>query len=337
MWGVRNGPPYPLDKATHNKVKKQKDSKVGSFLSLDPGDIFDKDIGYDTKKLQKLSEIFNDSSERTRFSLDARDVGTKYIAAHPMKKDSQWESNDFDKSKYKLDIDTISRRNPMVMPEYFDDNENAFLQNQMKKVNPFFNKSDWLGVKNNCAKCSASLALMKMGYNQVQAGYSTGGAKFGAMQNWFIGGVHKKTNELSDISKALDDAKPGSFGTLGCGRAVIRGDGVAVRESGHEVSWTKTRNGKIRIEDGQSGKIYNSFEDLVKDQKFSSGVVADFNDLTNARPNWSALAADSVCSLPNNTKVINSYSDNLPTDRWRDGPFENPEPLHISRQYYRRY
>lgn len=340
MWGVRNGPPYPLDAKVHAKVKEQKNSRVGSFLNLDPDDIFDKDVGYDTLELQKLSKIFDSSPEKTRFSLSVKDTGTRHIAVHPIDQNRLEPSNRqvFNKSKYRLDIETISSRKPMVMPEYFDDNENAFLQNQMKKVNPFFNKSDWAGVKNNCAKCSATLALMKMGYNQVQAGYSTGGATIGAAQNWFVGGTHKKTNDLSDISKALNDAKPGSFGTLGCGRAATRGDGTIERDGGHEVSWTKTRNGKIRIEDGQTGKIYSSFDDLVKDQRFSSGVVADFNDLTNAKPNWTALAADSVCSLPNNTEVVDSYgTGDHRLDRWHGGAFENPEPQHISRQYYRRY
>ena len=216
----------------------------------------------------------------------------------------------------------------MKMPQYFDDNQTDFLKNQMKKVNPGFGAVD--GTKNNCTKCSATLALMKMGYNQVQAGLSDRGSPSGAMQNWFIGGVNKKSNELADIAKALKDAKPGSFGTFGCGRV----NGSGARVGGHQMSWTKTRNGKIRIEDGQDGRIYESFEDAVRAMNFSSGTLATFSDLTNAKPNWSALAADGVVQLPGNTRIVDSYGDIHQMDSWANSWNARLAKPEISRSNY---
>ena len=327
MWGVKNGPPYPLDAKTHARVKKQKSYKEGSLLDLDP---WDKNYmknnhyteWYKSYGLHKLSKtLFEDTSDPIPMSVNPyvynsygmkfNNLGAQTIPVH--KKKSLYEDKQFFNDKeYALDVDTISKRKPMKMPQYFDDDETDFLKNQLKKVNPGY-KANTLGVTNNCAKCSATVTLMKMGYNQVQAGITLSGSACGAASQWFNGGEYKKTNDLNDIKEALEKAKPGSFGMLGCGRVTDTGE----RASGHAMSWTKTRNGKIRIEDGQDTRIYNSFDDVVKAQEFSSGTVATFSDLTNATPNWSRLASDGVVQLPGNAKIVDSYgSDNHKMFDW---------------------
>lgn len=322
MWGVKNGPPYPLDQKTHNRVKKQKYSKTGSWIDMLDEYTYNTKAGnwYPSSRLHSLStDLFKNNEDRIRVSMeDFTEAGSRRLPAHPKNKDfgksvmSALENGQyitFDKSNYALDIDTIKKRNPMKMPQYFDDNNNDFLMNQLKKVNPGYQHD--VGAKNNCTKCSATMTLMKMGYNQVQAGLSVSGSPSGAATNWFTGGVNKATNDLNDISKFLKDAPNGSFGMVGCGR--VRN---GMRTGGHQMSWTKTRNGKIRIEDGQDGRVYDSFEDAVKEMNFSSGTLATISDLTNAKPNWSALATDGVCQLPGNTMITDSFGDRHQMTTW---------------------
>lgn len=315
MWGVKNGPPYPLDQKTHNRVKGQKNAKVGSFLDFEDADVFNPVSGawYPSSRLHQLSkDLFKNNDDHIGSSLSIfTERGSRGLPVHALKKGAFDRYDNYNENEYRLDVDTIKKVNPLRMPQYFDDNSNDYIVNQLKNVNPGY-KRGGDGVRNNCAKCSAALTLKKMGYNQVQAGISLGGAKVGAMQNWFVGGVSKKTNDLNDIAKALKEAKPGSFGSFGCGRINVYGE----RVGGHQMSWTKTRNGKIRIEDGQDGKIYDSFEEVVRAQNFSSGTVATFSDLTNAKPNWSALATDGVVQLPGNRKIVDSFGDVHPLHTW---------------------
>jgi hypothetical protein len=188
----------------------------------------------------------------------------------------------------------------------------------MRKINPGWNSTDetavW-GTRNNCAKCAATMTLMKMGYNNIQAGRLANGKAPGSSSMssayWFKGGTHKKTNDLDDIRDAIKQAKPGSFGTIGMGRLNAKNE----RASGHAFSWTKTRSGKIRIEDPQTGKVYDSLDDYIKLQNFSSGTLATFSDLTNATPKWDAMEQDGVFGIAGNNNIS-------PTNRKTVDPLE---------------
>lgn len=288
MWGVRNGPPYPLDAKTHARVKKQKNSTDGFFKDID-ADL--KQAGWNTMYPGQRSAISKD------------DNTAWYAPAHKVRTPSFYE-NKTGKSLtgwYHTDAQTLSKMSPVKNPSYLNDDVNDYLKSKLKQVNPSYSLGGE-AVTNNCAKCAATMTLMKMGYNNIQAGRSITPMSSFSAEHWFKNGIHKKTNNIEDIKDALLDAKNGSFGTIGVGK--LNGDGERI--SGHAMSWTKTRNGKIRIEDGQNGRIFDSVDEMMNAYGMSRNALSTFNDLTNATPNWQAIEMDGVCGIRNNERIVST-------------------------------
>ena len=192
---------------------------------------------------------------------------------------------------YRTDVATIKNMNPVINPNIF--NSGNAINPYLQRCNPAYNIA---GGRNNCAKCSTTMSLMKMGYNHIQAGLADRPLKLGCESEWFTNAKLESTNKLSDIYTSLKSVPNGSFGTMSLGRT----DSIGNRISGHSLAWTKLRDGSFRIEDGQSGKQYNNFLNMVNDLKFSSGTTATFCNLTNAKPNWRNLELDGVISIQGN-------------------------------------
>ena len=293
MWGVRNGPPYPLDSKTHARVRKQRSYTSGQLFDFKDmvNGIADYGRAWNSNYAGLDSAVAN-LNDYTSFKAPAHRIRTPDVYNGPI------SSID-----YRTDVETISRLKPVKNPSYLNDNANDYLKTRLKQVNPGYGVQT--GTTNNCAKCSATLTLMKMGYNNIQAGRADTPMNAFASQQWFKGGEHKKTNDYNDIAEALNNAPNGSFGMLGLGKTDPKtGD----RISGHAMSWTKTRNGKIRIEDGQNAKVFNSLEDVVNEYGMSNNTLATFSRLDNAEPIWGALEMDGVCGLRNNDDITNTAS-----------------------------
>lgn len=207
------------------------------------------------------------------------------------------------KIRSSTDAYTIGNMNPLVNPNIFSSNNT--IDTYLQRCNPYYNKV--AGARNNCAKCAATMSLMKMGYNHIQSGLSDTPLKLACEDEWFSDAKIEVSDNYTDIFKEIENTAPGSFGTLSLGRT----DSAGNRVSGHSMSWTKLRDGSYRIEDGQSGKTYDSGSSLISDQGFSNGTSSTFCDLTNATPRWGALERDGVFSIENNNnfKYSGSFGD----------------------------
>ena len=233
--------------------------------------------------------------------LDATDITFRAVPTHY--KDSLKQGS-------RSDAYTLSKMNPLVNPNIFS-NSNA-IDTYLQRCNPHYKKH--VGAQNNCAKASATMSLMKMGYNHIQSGLSETPLKLGCTAEWFNDAKVETSNDYENILKKINSATPGSFGVLSLGKT----DGLGNRVSGHAMAWTKLRDGSYRIEDGQSGEKYSSLMKFIYDYGFSNGTTSSFCDLTNATPNWAALEKDGVCSIENNDRFKYLRSEGLigPMRKW---------------------
>ena len=208
----------------------------------------------------------------------------------------------FTGKKYRSDAFTLANlknNSSMVNPNWFNPNAGKNLETGLlTRINPGRGTSGQIG-HNNCVKCSAATTLMKMGYNQISAGQAFKGLNMErAVGEWFNNAKIDRCNSTKEAEDLLRRMPPGSFGTVSSSR--YAGDNKT-RIGGHAMSWTKMRNGDIRIEDGQVAKTFSSLSEACKEYGLSGeGLVSR---LDKATPNWERLEQDGAISLRGNRTV----------------------------------
>lgn len=193
------------------------------------------------------------------------------------------------------------------------------IQQAIKNINPGYGKQE--GYDTNCVGCSTVSTLTKMGYRGLTASPIMDGvnSKVGTTA-WFNGAHRESCNSISDMESKILQGGEGSFGELSGSRYRTDSDGALYRTSGHSMSYTVLKGGKIQVENGQvSGSIYNSLSEAFKDQGFSSTDGMQFTRLDNTTPNWKAMTADGVLSegYSANKRIV--ITDNGDTGKtWAD-------------------
>lgn len=166
-WGVRNGPPYPLDRETHTKVVRE---------------------GY--------------VRERDRMRATGK-VNIKKIngfpQAHASKMDWQWkeviEASDLPKPiNIAEGFADGSLSHLKRLPE------GIMTYDKLKNCNVGYGNA---GTTSNCAKCSAALEMQFLGYD-VQAGRCFKGTNNGYSTYWFDGATEYKEKGIDNFTSRVD-------------------------------------------------------------------------------------------------------------------------------------
>lgn len=270
-WGVRNGPPYPLDREAVSKAygrgkvsSKKPKAKLTSGTS-----------GLTSYHDQQWDEVYyDDYTGITSFA------GRKAQKAYDEMMD-----------RYNSDIE----EDPSNFDWYLKQNENRLYDNVRNgMINPGYGEP---GTTNNCTKAAVLCELVKRGLSGFSAGRQSEGSAVDAEDYWFDG-AKTESKSYDDAGDFFDTLQPGSSGTLD-----VFGDGY-----GHTLHYMCTKDNYIRISDGQNGQVFDSDARFKSEgrgksvldsyfnahQEFSSDYALNITDLDGCEPNWDHIAEDGV-------------------------------------------
>lgn len=250
-WGVRNGPPYPLDGKSRTSSEKTASGKDYVDRSL-------KRVGS-----QKTAGL----SDETVTSLATLAAYVAIIggmrAVHEIKYSSDIKSNT------KKNSSNIQKKITVTHSEADD----------LKAVNPDFADPTDIGARVNCTMCSTAYELRRRGYDVV-AQKTTMGRKPKDAAAWF--GVDKKDikkyRSRDEFERALNDEPDGSRG--------LTFTPYGMFNSHHCMIWEK-KDGKILISDGQD----NTPPKSIKQSGISANgnIPYRYFRTDNAEINWNLI------------------------------------------------
>lgn len=280
-WGVRHGPPYPLDK--EGKAKFEADVK-------------------ERKQKERMSG----------------GVGSSYLSAHDsewqemeVRYFQDGSIGYFPAAKVIKDFENDGAGNPY--PKY-DDRYGS--SGDCGKTNPDYPQD---GCTNNCTKCTSAMELRKRGYD-VRAGRMSNGAKPDVFEYWWDGAEkyefdnastdenrNKITETLTNFGAGASGSITLTYGDGSNGHAIYwTTDGAQVYfyDGQNDNSITYSRTGD------QLGKVYDTY-------RFNPENSVLVYRLDQATPNWDHMAEDSVIRPPasSGSKVKNKNSGRV-VDRW---------------------
>ena len=262
-WGVRNGPPYPLDSNLSKKIRGGQNERV-RYSNQEYQDRRSGKIKTDKSEKAGTTHYGNFNESRLREVINASDL------PKPMNVAEIWESN----PNFKRDLNRHGQLTDW----------------DVQVVNKDITNSDETGLRNNCVKSSMALELRRRGYDVV-AGRSSHGMLSSAAQYYWDGATPYK-ERYDNIQKRID-----SFGRGGTGEFIAwRPDGSA-----HSVYFRKEKGAdgiwRQRFDDGQIGKSYSSLEDLYRAEGYDKTRMGQITRLDNATPNFKHMAEDSIARV----------------------------------------
>lgn len=274
-WGVRNGPPYPLDREA---VKK----------------------AYGHKGLQENHKRENEKYKKTG-KTKQKTTGSGLLAEHDREWDEVWYNEDSGvtsfagrraQSAFEREVAYREERiNDAVASGYDREDEETYyrekdedrLYHNVKSgsLNPDYGAP---GTTNNCSKNATLCELIKRGLSGFQAGRQTEGSLLSATEYWWDG-AEFEDKDYGGASEYFDNLKPGSSGVLN-----VYGAGF-----GHSLHYMKTKNNYLRISDGQNGEVFDGLDNYFEHHpQFSKDIGVNIINLDNATPNWDHIAEDGV-------------------------------------------
>lgn len=312
-WGVKNGPPYPLDKKVSKAIKAGKNEtrssdnghKVGTQKTsaytqknwtLTNGQL-NQFGGWDEfhKKSEEFQDQYRDTDKGLRevneYKVRENDgsITTKWVNPLEMKEFKSMIENNFDHdSRYAngLGINDEAKReiNKYGFSEY---QEVVAAVNNYDKNNPY--------VSNNCSKCADCMELVKRGMNPNY--FSAGRSKFGMMSSanayHWDGAVDYKEKSYENIENRIKKFGNKGSGTIGIRRA--DGSGHAMHFS--TVKDRETGEYRIEVQDGQWGHVYKNLKEALADQGHDPTKFCRITRLDNATPNIEHMIEDSVIRI----------------------------------------
>ena len=291
QWGVRNGPPYPLNEKGKRNFRYHAAIKQARTAKQIVDDCSDYKVGSLTTMIHDGKEFVSGLSHGHDF-----DWMEGYLA-----NDGKYHPASTFHKQYE---NSWNRDN--------GNDANGFIKSDLLRTfNPGYGLgSDAAGVTQNCAKCSAVLELAYKGYDHFKAGRQTYPSSSDAMEWWFDGAKPVDYDSPWSADKYLASYGPGASGT--CSMRYKNG-------SGHAMHWHVGNDGSLRIEDGQNGKYFNSLKEANDEYGFDGGSVHTYR-LDDCEPNWDHIGQDSVVRLtsrshPEEAKVFNKWSGKV-VDTW---------------------
>lgn len=182
-WGIRNGPPYPLDRETHTEVVREGYKRDRELL-----------------KKGKLSQI--------------KTSGSKHFIEHKL--DYQWteviKASNLSDNKHNV---AYWMQDPAQSHAFkMKTEEEKTWDSIAKNVNYGFGEA---GTTNNCMKCTAAVEMQKRGWRTL-AGRSFNGGQNQAMSYWFDGATQYKEKGIDAAAERLEK----TFGNNGRGELTFR-------------------------------------------------------------------------------------------------------------------
>lgn len=310
-WGVRNGPPYPLDDTGQNSKKNKTTTEKRK------GDVFSKYVKSGKIKINdlpdytvgSLTQFINSGQKFISGLIDGHDFDWQEVSRYAnadgaerlippatFAKERLSESGNAGRYEFSKD-DPIYERSI---------NHGRVDDYSMRKCNPGFGER---GTVQNCAKCSATLELASRGFN-FAAGRQSFPSSVDSQSFWFKGA--SRVHMDSDISEeTIKD-----FGKKTSGTISIR---YPEGNGGHAMHWTVDDQGTFEIQDGQNGKRFGSVLDMMSEYGADKRSGVDVFRLDNCEPDWDHLASDSVVRDHevgrSSNKVLNRFSKRL-VDTW---------------------
>lgn len=256
-WGVKNGPPYPLNASDKSASEKRLSSnkKTNKVSKLDNFIKGWNDLDEDTKgKIVELSAF-------TITTLVAHTVANRLAT----------------KKNFKVLKDLYDNRDIEKLEDIPKLKTKMSTEENMKKVNPDYPGP---GTTTNCMLCTTAMAMREKGYD-VQANKTPNNGFFteNIDKIWSSEGSFKKikARKSKDIISTLEKESDGSYGNL----TVFWKLG-----GGHSVFWKK-EGSEVVIYDGQSGK-------KIKNNELCNMVIPNrtqYSRLNDAQPTDLLLSA----------------------------------------------
>lgn len=256
-WGVKNGPPYPLNASDKSASEKRLSSnkKTNKVSKLDNFIKGWNDLDEDTKgKIVELSAF-------TITTLVANTVANRLAT----------------KKNFKVLKDLYDNRDIEKLEDIPKLKTKMSTEENMKKVNPDYPGP---GTTTNCMLCTTAMAMREKGYD-VQANKTPNNGFFteNIDKIWSSEGSFKKikARKSKDIISTLEKESDGSYGNL----TVFWKLG-----GGHSVFWKK-EGSEVVIYDGQSGK-------KIKNNELCNMVIPNrtqYSRLNDAQPTDLLLSA----------------------------------------------
>ena len=263
-WGIRNGPPYPLNSnVSDGKKLKVNNSKKGFIdpITLGITAMYTLAIASSIGAIIKAG-IDEHRTQKAKANLGAQGKQAKEIS------DSLKNTKKVP-DKYKKEGD------PLVISK-----------EELKSINPGYSrggKGKINGATMNCTRCATAFILHKKGYLVEAASKYEGDVTVPLFKQCF--------NADPDIIKSrgilketLQNKADGSYGAISFG--------YEGSFSGHIINWAK-ENGEIVIYDAQPGKKY-TYSQMVSRYPMDFGYGVEFYDTTKSKINWNNIVKNEI-------------------------------------------
>lgn len=250
-WGVRNGPPYPLQPGSRTNETKGFSEKARDFVD---------------KHKNERAGLIDPVTDYILFSYVMPIVFMfTYVAV----------SNHLTIKKMKQEQEDNKKLTP---GDYNKIKGKHSRDDDMAAINPNFNSGD-KGYTMNCALCSTSYELRQRGYD-VTANKSVVGRRNEEISAYFnkTKDDFQSSDNYDDFVKKLNAMPDGSRG--------ITCTGAGYFDSRHAMVWEKD-NGKVTIRDCQSNTKYDTIDQSPVNKESSSSY--DFIRTDDAEINFDLI------------------------------------------------
>lgn len=312
-WGVRNGPPYPLDAKVSRRIKRRGQEKLRVSAKE-----------YQAKR-HKAKAYERSGTQKFQYKRD-RELQEVVAASEVMNEFGEYKNvADILGDDKEHDFGLVTKKESIHDRVERIHSQNANLKNldnylfsgdletllSYTNINPGFKEEN--GTTNNCVKCTSALACNMMGYSGVAAGRSYQGALDSASTYYFDGAKQYKEWGDVNIYDRLTKGGRNSFGEI-IGK-YPNGAG------GHSMFYFCNSNGELRVKDGQIDKTYNiddpeGIGQFFDQYGFSKDDGAKITRLDNTTPNFEHMSEDSVLRAASSDVEVNQVKDRNTGERY---------------------
>lgn len=298
-WGVKHGPPYPLDSSvsTGNKLKEHTERGIGAATAA----FYAISVAATLAPMAIPLATGYASSKKHNKKIEDYKNSYKTYESHfgeTAKKIANGDKETINKCKKTGDPNVVTKQDLLAINAYGMENPNA--KNHTKVDNKKHVKNvridfgsivqeisydrAFYGREKNCPNCTTAFILNKMGWKLNAAPVfdrgRTSSEIFNQNKEMFKGSKRTEIQKYSEFKNELKSKPDGSFGSFDF---KYRGEA-----SGHILNWAK-EDGKVFIYDAQNGKKMNIGRFAVSYNP-DFGYGSYIHDMTGATIDWNKVA-----------------------------------------------
>ena len=270
-WGVKHGPPYPLDSSVSKRVKSGKDRRTaGNKKSANDDPHNKKGNNLDAYKLALNIALDAIMLNPIGAAQDAIRLG-QYVS-------SKYKSNQVSKRQATEDVDKKTG--------FHKKNRVMSMDEDVKNVNPNFHNFN-SNTKNNCMLCTVTYDMRRRGYD-VTAELAGKGYTYDSVKQWYpkakivdVRGANQSVARttmfgdkqlMANTKREIEKQPNGARGNLMVQWSNFQG--------GHSMAY-EVIDGKMHIFDGQTGTHYTNPDKVLK-----HCYSVSYARLDNIEPNY---------------------------------------------------